>query len=1220
MRRLALHTSLRRCLFFALALAALPSTSWALDPTRAVKDYRVTEWGQAAGLPYPSVAALGQSSDGYIWIGTRAGLGRFDGVAFTTFNTANVPELGDDRILSLCTTHDGTLWIGTARGVTWYRNGVWTRAHLHPDLDNVEVVAICERPDGRVFIAHSVDRAMGRARATGVFCYSGGQCTEIKLQNGAYFPGIDRIAVMPNGDSVFSGIGIVRGRGDIFTDESRLLGPSAPRAQGLATAPNGAIWIGTRLSLTEWTDAGIRSFTTADGLPSNSIRSLMFDRDANLWVGTSNGLSRYANGKFESLLLHGVEPLSNVIAILEDAERNLWVGTDNGLVRVQDVKATTFGLRDGLPVNPILCLLEARDGTHWVGTIGGGLVHLTPARIKTLNMAGGLKEDSIGALAEGADGAIWIGYYTRGIGRYLNGKLTYYAPGEPVRVRGLAIDSKGAVWAASSDGLFKFTDGKFERVAIDPALEFPRALYIDRNDTVWIAAGMAFGSLRDGKWSVHRKPAELNLQSYQNFFGDSAGGVWLLQDGPIVHRIRDDRVEQFTFPGLGPLVYSGFEYKGEVWINFRTGVGRIPLAEFDAVSAGKKKVPAYTLFSDDDGMRSRAPNNSGAPGAIVTRDGVLWFSTSMGIAQIKPENIRVNRLPPNVVIERVLADKIEYRGKQLDAVPPGRGELAIHFTALSFVNPGEVRFKYRLRGFDADWIDAGTARVAYYGGLRPGRYEFDVIACNNEGVWNETGAHCAFVLQPHFYQQWWFFTLAGLAVSGGGVGAYGWRSRRLKRRARELEAQNDELERRIGERTLELRRSYEALRASEYFYHSLVESLPHAIVRKDAAGRYTYGNGVAAEIFGRPLTEIIGRTDDELFPPDIARKNKADDERILEQRQSIECEEIVERDGIPKRYLHVKRVPLFDEANHPLGVQVLFWDMTGFRETESKLKNAQRELIEVSRLAGIAEMATGVLHNLGNAVNSVKVACTVARDKVRRSDVGRIQRIANMLAAEKDRLPEFFATDPRASKLPPYLSLLAQQFGTEHGEILNELQQIGAGIEHLSQIIAAQQAGARVGGVVETVPPKELVEYACRINQALLDRHKVEVVREIMPAPEIAVDRQKVVQILGNLVRNAIEAMVEVGHADKRLTVAVRPATDGAVLISVADNGGGIAPEHLARIFEFGFTTKPTGHGFGLHNSAVAAHEIGGALRADSEGRGRGATFTLTLPLKPPGR
>lgn len=1203
---------------FSLAAACVlfASTAHALDPDRQVKDYRVTEWGMAHGLPYPSIAALAQSSDGYVWIATRTGLGRFDGATFTTFTSGNLPQLGNDQIISLCATRDGTLWVGTGRGIAWYRDGVWSRPTIGAGVDELEIAAIAERADGSVLIAHAVDMATGRARTSTLFLYANGTCRELLTSEGKDYPRIDRITSLPNGETVLAGVGLFRGIGAAFENRTRVTGITNARLHGLAADADGNVWIGSRLGLLRWSADSVRSFSSADGLPSNSVRSLLFDSDRNLWVGTSNGLARYANNQFEPLLVNGFETLSNVLCLLEDRERNLWIGTDNGLFRLQDVKVTNLGLRDGLPVNPTLCALETSDGSKWIGTIGGGLVRVTPSGVRVYDSKDGMREESVGALAEAPDGALWVAYYTRGLGRLANGHFTYFSPGDSVRFRGLAVDRQGTVWAASSDGLFAYKGEQFERVPIDPALRFPRALHLSPDGTLWIAGGRAFGWLREGKWSIHMKPPELEAQAYQNFFSDPHGATWLLQDGPFVIRVREGRVDQFTFPGLGPLVYSGFEHGGEIWINFRAGVARVPLSEFDAVAAGRKIRPNYTLYNDTDGMRSRAPNNAGSPGSFAMRDGALWFPTSMGVAVIKPDHIRLNRLPPNVVIERVLVDKKQFHGAELLDIPPSRGELAIHFTALSFVNASQVRFRHRLRGFDPDWIDAGANRVAHYGGLRPGTYDFDVIACNDEGVWNEKGATVKLVLMPHFYQQWWFFGLLGVAAAGLGASAYGWRSRRLKRHAAELEAQNTELERRIAERTAEVQRSYDALRSSEYFYHSLVESLPQVIARKDAGGMYTYANAAAAELFGRPLDQIIGHTDDELFPADVARKAKDDDRHTVELKQPIEYEEIVEREGMPKRYLHVKRVPLFDDHGHPLGVQLLFWDMTTFRETEAKLRHAQRELVEISRLAGMAEMATGVLHNLGNAVNSVKVAAAVARDKVRRCDVARIRRVAELLNAEKHRLPDFFAQDPRGAKLPQFLNLLADQLENEHADVSRELQQLGAGIEHVAQIIAAQQDGARVGGVVENIPPKELVEYACRMNQALLDRHGVNVVREYTPVPEITVDRQKVLQILGNLVRNSIEALAESGRNDRRLVIGLRPARGSSdIEIAVTDNGTGIAPPNLARIFEFGFTTKRTGHGFGLHNSAIAAQEIGGALLVHSDGVGRGATFTLRLPL-----
>lgn len=1199
---------LRPC-WLVLAALALFIAPWArgLDPARALKDYRVTEWQMNEGLPYPSIGALAQSADGYLWLATRAGLGRFDGQTFTTYTTANRPELVNERISSLCAASDGTLWIGTGAGVTWYRNGVWSRPTLGKEIDESDIVAVLEAHDGSMLIT----------RYSGLFRYADGQCHEIRLPDDTGVPRVNEVVAGAN-ESFLAGRGLYRLHAGALTNVSAAAGVGSTQLLAIVQDAAGTFWLGSHLGLTSWNGTERRTLTTTDGLPSTAVRSLLVDRDLNLWVGTANGLARYRDGGFERLMVRGVETLSHVLCLLEDRERNLWIGTDNGLFRVQDVKVTTLNQRDGLPVNPILCVLEVRDGSRWVGTIGGGLVQITRDGMRTYQVADGLAQDSIGALAEDDAGGLWIAYYARGLSYFKNGQFTHYLPGQAaVRTRGLQIDATGAIWAANSTGLYrKSGDGDFVPYPTDPGLGNFRALHVDRHGSLWIGGNHAIGRLRDGQWRVYPIP-ENNVQT---FFSDSRGDVWALRDGPGLTRFRDGGRTDYDFPRqLGPLVYSGFEYNSELWINFRAGVARIGLEEFDAVDHGGKATPEYTLYNEPDGMRSRAPNNAGSPGAGAMRDGQLWFSTSAGIAIIQPDRIRLNRLAPNVVIERVLSDKIEQPAAALRRLPAGRGELAIRFTALSLFDPSQVRFRYRLVGFDPNWIEAGRTREAYYGGLRPGAYRFEVTACNNEGVWNSAGASCELVLLPHFYQRWWFLGAVGLALAGAGAGVARWRSQRLQQQALRLQRANDELERRIAERTGELQASNDALRSSEYFYHSLVESLPQIIARKDSQGRYTYANAGFGELLGRPIEQIVGHTDHELYPAEAAAKLRSDDERILQLHQPLEYEEVVDQAGGGRRYLQVKKVPLFDERRQPRGIQLLFWDMTMFRETEDKLKSAQRELIEMSRLAGIAEMATGILHNLGNALTSVKVAATLAHDRIRELCLHRLRPVAEMLTDQAHRLPEFFATDERAAKLPPYLSQLVGHLDGERSAALQELACVESGIDHVAEIVAAQQDRALVGGLVEDVPPAELLEYACRMKEASLARHNVTVVREYMPAPRVRVQRQKALQILVNLIRNAEDSVVESGRPDRRLVLGLRITDSGEVQLSVGDNGVGIAQENLVRIFSFGFTSKKTGHGFGLHSSALAATEMNGSLQAGSAGPGKGATFVLTLPRSPAG-
>jgi PAS domain S-box-containing protein len=292
-------------------------------------------------------------------------------------------------------------------------------------------------------------------------------------------------------------------------------------------------------------------------------------------------------------------------------------------------------------------------------------------------------------------------------------------------------------------------------------------------------------------------------------------------------------------------------------------------------------------------------------------------------------------------------------------------------------------------------------------------------------------------------------------------------------------------------------------------------------------------------------------------------------------------------------------------------------DITERKRTEAELARANKELLDVSRQAGMAEVATGVLHNVGNVLNSVNVAATVLNESVRKSPVADLGRVVTLLREQGENLGAFFTNDARGPKVRDFLAQLADKFTRQREAQLAELASLARNIEHIKDIVAMQQSYARISGVTEPVKVTDLVEDALRLNAGAFQRHEVEVVRDFAPgAPDITTEKHKVLQILVNLVRNAKYACDESGRADKRMTVRVTHG-QGRVRIQVADNGVGIPPENLTRIFNHGFTTKKDGHGFGLHSGANAAKELGGSLVAHSDGQGRGATFTLELPAQP---
>jgi len=280
-----------------------------------------------------------------------------------------------------------------------------------------------------------------------------------------------------------------------------------------------------------------------------------------------------------------------------------------------------------------------------------------------------------------------------------------------------------------------------------------------------------------------------------------------------------------------------------------------------------------------------------------------------------------------------------------------------------------------------------------------------------------------------------------------------------------------------------------------------------------------------------------------------------------------------------------------------------------------QIEKTHKELLGASRQAGMAEVATGVLHNVGNVLNSVNVASACVADGLRRSKAANLFKVVAMLREHQENLGEFITQNPKGKQLPGYLAQLAKHLAGEQTAALNELAQLQRDIEHIKEIVAMQQSYARVSGLTEKVKATDLVEDALRMNEGALARHQVQLVREYeSPLPEIIVEKHKVLQILVNLIRNAKCACDESGSSDKRLTLRLTNGDD-RLRIAVVDNGVGIPPENLTRIFSHGFTTRKDGHGFGLHSGALAAKELGGALLAHSDGPGHGAVFTLELPL-----
>ncbi len=398
---------------------------------------------------------------------------------------------------------------------------------------------------------------------------------------------------------------------------------------------------------------------------------------------------------------------------------------------------------------------------------------------------------------------------------------------------------------------------------------------------------------------------------------------------------------------------------------------------------------------------------------------------------------------------------------------------------------------------------------------------------------------------------------------------------------------------------------------------SLLDYSPDPIYFKDAQSRFLRTSKNLAKFHGlKHAEDLVGKTDFDFFTEEHARPAFEDEQEILRTGRPIigKVEKEVFKDG-RESWALTSKMPLRDQDGRIIGTFGISKDITAIKEAEIKLDQVHKQLLETSRQAGMAEIASNVLHNVGNVLNSVNVSAGMVADSVKKSKVSQLAKVVALLREHEGDLGTFVANDSRGRHLPVYLAQLSDHLLADQETTVKELDSLRKNIEHIKEIVAMQQNFSNVSGVMVTVPVLTLVEDALNMNANSLNRHDIQVVREFADMPLVTVDAHKVVQILVNLMSNAKHACDDSGRADKKMTVRVANG-DGRIRISVMDNGVGIPPENLTLIFNHGFTTRKDGHGFGLHSGALAAKDLGGSLTVHSDGPGRGATFILELPCQ----
>ncbi len=407
------------------------------------------------------------------------------------------------------------------------------------------------------------------------------------------------------------------------------------------------------------------------------------------------------------------------------------------------------------------------------------------------------------------------------------------------------------------------------------------------------------------------------------------------------------------------------------------------------------------------------------------------------------------------------------------------------------------------------------------------------------------------------------------------------------------------------------------LRRAETLYRDIFDQAPVGIVYADRSGKLLRFNPAFCFMLGFDAAELAEKgLGDFTFAEDVARVSGALERLWNGEVQSVDVEKrYVRKDG-SALWVRTTTALVYEAGASPEYSVEFLRDISARKDTEQELERVHKQLMTASRQAGMAEVATNVLHNVGNILNSVNISASLVVERVKQSKGPGVSRVAALLREQGAAAGDFIAHDERGKRIPEYLGSLGEQLASDQKMTLEELASLRDNLEHIKDTVAMQQSYAKLCGVTETVAVQDLVEDSLRLNAGAFVRHGVTLQREFSAVPPITVDKHKVLQILVNLVRNAKYACDESGRPDKLLTLRIESAPAG-VRISVIDNGVGIPAENIPRLFTHGFTTRASGHGFGLHSGALAAQELGGSLRAESAGPGRGAAFILELPCNP---
>jgi ligand-binding sensor domain-containing protein/signal transduction histidine kinase len=798
----------------ALLIAAAPAH--ALDPRKAITQYVYEAWGTRDGLPVFSVNAVTRTPDGYLWVGTEAGLLRFDGVRFTLIDPRRFPELRAE-VLSLLTDRAGTLWIGTDRGLVRWQHGVTRHYSPANGLAGDRVLSLYEDRDGVVWVA----------TRSGLSRIDAGRVTSYTTREGLPNDIIQSITQAPDGTMwIATNGGLARLRQGRFSTLTTKDGLPNDLVQSVYADRHGAVWAGTWTGLARIDrDGRMTRDTTAEGLSHDLVNEIVEDDAGSLWFSTyGGGLTRYRDGRVDRFMVSDGLSADFLNTVFLDRDGSLWVAMHHGgLGRLRDGLVTPYTVHEGLPNDSVRVVMQDRAGAMWIGTHGGGLARWADGRITaTFTTRDGLPSDLAFALAEDSLGRLWVSTYNGGLSRWEGGRFRTIVSEQLARnqfITAMQEDRGGAMWLGTFGGglkrmvgdqitTFTHRDGLADDSIITMAM--------DAAGTVWIGTWKGLTRYADGRFTTLTPQEGMPDDEVVALLADTDGSLWVASEHGGLTRVKNGRVTRieparplFDDTVLGIVA----DDRGYLWCSSNRGIYRVARQELHDFAEGRRTSVHVIRYDAADGMKTQECNGGTQPAGWRARNGTLWFPTQQGVVTIDPARLRTLPTPPPSIVEAMvvdgatLVDTLAARPAEpatavstataatagdtargtapivgplvapvvAPIVQPGSRQVEFHYTAPYLIAPARVRFRYRLDGYDSTWVEAGARRIAYYTDLPPGAHTFRVTAAIDDGPWSEQEGLLAVQVAPRFYQTWWFPTVICAAIGGALWGAHRYR-------------------------------------------------------------------------------------------------------------------------------------------------------------------------------------------------------------------------------------------------------------------------------------------------------------------------------------------------------------------------------------------------------------------------------------------------------------